>query len=181
MEESPFRKKERIPFTVEVAKPEDWRAYRDIRIEALTKNPEAFGATLEDALKRKDLGWKFDLSDSNRRFYVLAKSGSGISAAKSVAGAFEKEYEKSWHIIGVYTREEFRGQGLSRKVIEKILAEAKNKGGIKATLNVTENIEQEPARKLYADLGFSLIGRMEEDGEPYLIMGKDLSDIKDER
>ena len=43
---------EQASITVEIAQESDWEVFKDIRIEALTKNPEAFGSSLEEALKR---------------------------------------------------------------------------------------------------------------------------------
>ncbi len=164
---------EQQPIEIEVGELSDWQAYRDIRTEAVTKNPEAYGATLEKISARKDKEWQGDLLEKER-FYVFAKKDGSLTGAVSMAGSFKAE-KKVWRVIAVYTRPEFRGKGLSEKVIRKILEEIKKRGGTRATLNVTLRTEQDPARAMYAKLGFKEVGTSLDKGEVISDMELDLS------
>ncbi len=56
------------------------------------------------------------------------------------------------NIHDVYVHEEFRGLGLSHRLLDKIEAVARNKGCCKITLEVLEG--NHPARKSYQKFGF---------------------------
>ncbi len=168
MDENPFKNQEKLAVKVEIAKPEDWEIYKDIRIEALTKNPEAFGTLLEEVDKRTTEQWQASLSNSES-FFVLAKTDSGTSGAKSIAGAIRGK-EKTWRLVAVYTRPEFARLGIAEEVCNKVLEEIKKRNGNKVVLNVIKNKKQDAARKLYNKLGF----RDMEDRGDYYIMVKDL-------
>lgn len=160
---------------VSVAGLEDLEAYKDIRIEALTVNPEAFGGTLEEALSKTDEYWK-DRLQRQDLFIVLAKTDATPKGAQSITGAREREEEKGiWKIIAVYTRPEFRGRGLQQRVLQMVLEEIKRRGGIKAALNVTARPEQEAARGVYQKLGFREVKRAIEEGEEVIKMELELT------
>jgi ribosomal protein S18 acetylase RimI-like enzyme len=158
---------------IEIAVPIiDWEAYRNIRLDALTKYPEAFGSTLKEAMTKTNQEWMAELSN-DKRFTVLAKIDSSMFGAKSIASAKDKG-EGIWHIIGVYTRPNFLRRGIAEKVVTKVLEEIKRRGGNTATLNVMRGEKQEAARKMYQKMGFTeLKAKL---GAGSYFMGKDLID-----
>ncbi len=160
---------------IEVAKSEDWEVYRNIRIEALTKNPEAFGSTLAEALSKPDEYWQSRLAREDL-FIVLARADNSLEGAKSITGA--RIEEGVWKIIAVYTRPEFRRQGLAEKVLREVLNEIKRRGGSKVTLNVTARTEQEAARAVYKKLGFKEVEMCVDEGENIYKMELDLENKK---
>ena len=56
---------------------------------------------------------------------------------------------KRAHIMNVYTKKEFRGQGIGRTLLELLIEEAKNRDVTLITLDATEQ-----GKKLYKGLGF---------------------------
>jgi len=164
MDEYPFKKQSSAPgaskqntseslrVSIEIAQMSDWEAFRDIRLDSLAVNPEAFRTKLENAIERTPEQWQADLS-SDKIFYVLAKANSALNRAESVAGAV-KEKEGIWLLVSVYTRPNYRKKGISEKVLSKTLEEIKNRGGTKATLFVHQGQKQDAARNLYKKLGF---------------------------
>ena len=159
---------EQASITVEIAQESDWEVFKDIRIEALTKNPEAFGSSLEEALKRTSDEWQEDLSN-DPHFFVLAKADTSPQGAKSMAGAYKREAGR-WRLVGVYTRPEFRKSGLAEQVLNKILEEIKKRGGVKVQLGVMKGPKQEAARTMYKKFNFKEI----EEFEKSYLMEKDL-------
>ena len=80
------------------------------------------------------------------RFRVLRRDGLIVSMAKSVPST-----GNSARISDVYTRPEFRGQGLARRVVNTLKNEILAAGN-KATLNVDK--ANPYSNRLYASLGF---------------------------
>lgn len=80
------------------------------------------------------------------------------------------------HITSVTTRSDMRGQGLGRRQLEHLLAEAIRVGAKIATLEVRES--NVPARNLYDSMGFREIGRRRQyyttSKEDAIVMLKDL-------
>lgn len=60
------------------------------------------------------------------------------------------------HITNIAVSEEFRGQGIGRKLTEALMQYAANLGVVYATLEVRRSNER--AKKLYQSLGFEYVG-----------------------
>lgn len=65
-----------------------------------------------------------------------------------------------WRVLQLQLSEAVRGQGLGRRVLQDVLAEAR-RSGVKVTLTV---LKANPAKGLYERLGFSVVG---EDGHEF--------------
>ena len=176
MSENPFKnKQEKLDIEIELAKPEDLEAYRTIWMDALEKNPEAFQSRLEVTRKKVEADWKTDLENS-KRILVFAKAGSSQECIKSIASAVDQS-AGVWLISRVYTRPEFRRQGLSEKVLKRVLEEVKKRGGVKAKLTVRNGPNQEAARYVYREkLGFKDITPWDNTIENSFFLEKNLDD-----
>lgn len=134
-----------------------WKECRDIRLDALMKNPIAFGSSFEEENKLSQTEWK--KRTKNALFAFLNNKVVGI-----VILVFLKQ-QKLKHIAniaGVYVKKEYRSQGIGKKLIEEALDEIKrNKQIIKINLNV--NPDQKAAVNLYKKLGFKPIGVLKKD------------------
>ncbi len=151
--------------TVKTAGPEDWRDYKEIWLEAVEKNPEAFSidADPEDVRRetyRRDKHWKAHLKDPNAITLLLKDNKD----TKGLAMAIDKsEIQRGlWRIRHVYISPAIRGQHAGEKLMVEILEKIKERGGKQASLNVMDNPEQIPALKLYEKLGFENKGKYEE-------------------
>ncbi len=159
---------------IELAKPEDWQAYKSIWLDALDKSPEAFQSRLEKFEKRTDEEWQADLKN-DKRLFIFAKTDSTVNGIQSIASAID-EQNGFWLISRVYTRPDFRGQNLSEKVLKMVLEEVKKRGGIKARLTVRNGPKQEPARDVYRrKLGFKDTTPWDESVQNSSFLEKDLS------
>ncbi len=165
--------KEQEPVRMFLAGPDDWEIYKDIRIDALENNPEAFGAILDRLRTKSEQDLREDLI-RDYQFYILAKSSTNQKQAQAIAGAYKKELGNGWQVIAVYTRPEFRRLGMSEKIIQEVLREIKKRGGTHVSLNVTNMPEQAPARQLYEKLGFQRVKDDMSAGQFYVVMEKDL-------
>ena len=89
---------EKVNIKVQIAKLDDLDAYKDIRLESLRVNPEAFGLKLEEALARADERWMEDIT-LDRKFIVLAKVDDSATGAKTMTGAYKiEEEEGAWRV-----------------------------------------------------------------------------------
>lgn len=148
--------------------PKDWEKYKNIRLEALEKDSLAFGTSYEQASKKTDEEWKETLEKSDR-YLFFAKVNDELVG---MVAAYQEDGERLRHtayVWGVYVREEFRGKGIGKKLMEVLLAELQKNNVEKASLNV--NTAQSNAIKLYESLGFQTIGiarkEMKIDGKYY--------------
>ena len=141
----------------EIIREEDWEKYKNIRLDAVKNDPEAFSSSLEKELKKTEQEWRKDLSDTDNKFFVTIDNIANNKEAVSMAGAIKVE-ESMWRVLSVYTKVDFRKKGFSEEIIKKILEEIKNiKNGKEVYLFVNKSEKQESAIKLYEKLGFKIV------------------------
>jgi ribosomal protein S18 acetylase RimI-like enzyme len=136
----------------------DAQALWNLRLRALEKEPASFGEALEELKKVTVESYAERLACSSNDHFVFGV----FDDAKLVgmAGFWRvqkvKEHHKGW-IWGVYLHETFRGGGLGRAVVTKLLDSARVLPGLSLILlNVATT--QQAARNLYLSLGFRSIG-----------------------
>jgi RimJ/RimL family protein N-acetyltransferase len=149
--------------------------YRDIRLEALRANPEAFGSTFETE-NAQPLNWFFDRLGTST---VLGAFHDTKLVA--IAGFAIQQGQKRAHkglLWGMYVRPGARGTGVGRRLIEAVLELARRRVELIQLTVVQDNAQ---ARRLYASLGFQDYGleknALKHDGRYYdeVLMAKDLS------
>lgn len=136
--------------TITKLQSKDWRRYKSIRLEALRESPDSFGSTYEQVVKRPDDFWRDGLTDGSK---VFAQVGDELA---SMAGVMYEENDDgvlTAYIIGVYTRPEFRKQGLSRLVMASLIKDITDAGRVQ-TIELHVNKDAIGAIKLYESLGF---------------------------
>ena len=113
------------PFFVRRLNSSDAEAYRAVRLDGLLKHPEAFGASYEDeagrpiavTAERLDSGFVLGAFDGDER--LMGVAGLAIPTA-----AKARHKGTLW---GMYVLPEARGTGLSRLLVDGIIAEARGK------------------------------------------------------
>jgi ribosomal protein S18 acetylase RimI-like enzyme len=148
--------------------------YRDIRLEALGADPEAFGSTLEIESAQL-LSWFSDRLGSST---VLG--GFRDAQLVAIAGFAVQQGQKKAHkgvLWGMYVRPGARRAGIGRQLVEAILDLARQRVEL---IQLTVVRDNEQARRLYASLGFLEYGTeknaLKQDGRYYdeVLMAKDL-------
>lgn len=136
----------------------DWEKYKELRLEALEKDSEAFGDSYEESLKRTDDDWKTRLENPKNHIFAARERDNYIG----MAAAYQEKGQKMSHIAyvwGVYVRDTYRGKGIGKKLMEVVISELQaNKEIEKINLNV--NTKQISAVKLYESFGFQIIGTL---------------------
>jgi ribosomal protein S18 acetylase RimI-like enzyme len=128
--------------------PADAEQYREIRLAGLEDSPEAFGSTLENE-SLKPLTSFAERLDSSAVFGAF-RSGElvGIAGFAIREGAKEAHKGLLW---GMYVRPDARKSGVGRRLVEAIIDFAREHVELIQLSVVSDN---EPARRLYARLGF---------------------------
>ena len=128
--------------------PGDAALYREIRLEALQRNPEAFGSTFERE-NAQPLSW-FEAAIS--RADILGGFLDG--RLMGVAGFAAQEGTKHAHkglLWAMYVRSTARKSGLGRILVAAVLDHARGRVEMVQLTVVSEN---EAARRLYEAMGF---------------------------
>jgi RimJ/RimL family protein N-acetyltransferase len=154
----------------------DVSRYRNIRLEALQANPEAFGSTF-DFENTQPLSWFSDRLGSST---VLGAFGDGelVGVASFALQHGEKQAHKGT-IWGMYVRPAARSAGVGRRLVDAVCSLARHQVEL---IQLTVVVDNEQARKLYARSGFSEYGiekrALKQAGRYYdqVLMAKDLSE-----
>lgn len=129
---------------------DDWEKFRDLRLKGLQTDPQAFGNTHAIESKGDKKYWEDRISFPDRFYYAAEKDDIFVASA-----GIKKITEDNRMIIAVYTIPEYRGLGLSKKIMNIVLDELKSLGIKTASLMV--NVHQEVAVTFYKKLGFEII------------------------
>ena len=128
--------------------PGDAALYREIRLGALQRNPEAFGSTFERE-NGQPLSW-FEAAISRADIF----GGFLDGRLMGIAGFAAQEGTKHAHkglLWGMYVRGAARKSGLGKKLVAAVLDQARGRAEMVQLAVVSEN---EAARRLYAAMGF---------------------------
>ena len=121
--------------------PDDWEAYRDLRLESLLNDPAAFGSKHEDAVLLGEADWRQRLIDGSMLFARCGRQVVGMVGALEEGG--------QTRIVSMYVSPAYRGRGLGRRLMLEIL-----KRGEDTTVVLDVNPSQRAAYRLYESLGF---------------------------
>jgi ribosomal protein S18 acetylase RimI-like enzyme len=124
--------------------PDDWEAFREIRLRALADAPDAFGSTLERELAFTEDDWR-------QRFtgpVAVVEDPRPVA----VGGIFLNDGVP--HVWGMWTDPAHRGRGHARRILDEILPP-----DLTAQLDV--NVTNPGARAVYERYGFAGTGVLE--------------------
>jgi len=141
-----------MAITVRQLAPSDVESLREIRLEGLRLNPEAFGSAYEDehtAPLDKYLGW---LANSQMFGAFDESQIVGIAAFGVFTG--RKDSHKGW-LRAMYVRPSHRRTGASRMLVQAVLDAARHHVEIVQLTVVSTNT---PAIRLYESFGFRQYG-----------------------
>lgn len=131
--------------------PAEWQDYKDLRLEALSNDPDSFGSTYEENASKPEERWRAELT-AEMGTKLFAEAGGRLVA---MAGAYFEQTDRGTvaHLIGVYTRPSARGNGIMERLINCLVEELKQEQAAD-TLELQVNRTAEAAVKLYEKLGF---------------------------
>jgi RimJ/RimL family protein N-acetyltransferase len=122
--------------------------YRDIRLEALSKNPEAFGSTFEKE-NAQPLSW-FEAVVGRADIFGAFLDGTLVGIAAYSARESSKQAHKAL-LWTMYVRAAGRNSGLGRSLVAAVIDHARGRVEMVQLTVVSVN---EAARRLYRVMGF---------------------------
>ena len=134
----------------------DAALYRELRIEALTLAPDAFGATLEDALKKPLEKTREQLmSDSAVTFgaFVGGRLMGNVTLARNTA----TKLKHRGSVVAVYVTPSARGRRIAGRLFETLVEYAKSWDGLEQ-LYLAVVTDNDKAIELYKRAGFEKYG-----------------------
>lgn len=91
---------------------DEWKAYRDLRLEALAGHEDGYGGSLSFEAARDDVYWQDMFAQKHNKFFGLFDRDTMIGIGAVVRSREDKSGRTALLIAG-YVREEYRQQGLS--------------------------------------------------------------------
>jgi len=140
--------------------PEEWREYRDLRLEALRDSPDAFASTWESEASRTDEAWtsRIAAAVSSRVNRVLVAHDYARMCGLVWCKLSPSEPGMA-DIFQMWVNPAFRGLGAGRALLKDALAWAKSEEVRCVRLGVTA--ADSPAMHLYKAHGFRPVGILE--------------------
>lgn len=129
--------------------PDQLEMYRELRLEALKTDPDAFGATIEGTLARPASWWKGVLEkakiDPNKTAVFTELDGQLVG----MAGAYPEKEPDCVDITGMFVAPSKRGKGVGRALLQAVVDEVTAE-----TVRLYVNASMTPAISLYERFGF---------------------------
>lgn len=131
---------------------QDWKLWKEIRLEALKNSPENFASSFEEEEKWPDADFHNGLSQG----YILGAFIDDLLV--SCAGFYSINELKTKHrgvLWGMYTRPEHREKGIATKLIQVLIQHAKP---CVTQLHLTCVTSNDAAKAFYQKQGFQIYG-----------------------
>jgi GNAT superfamily N-acetyltransferase len=138
-----------------LAQAEEWRAVRDLRLQALSEAPEAFEVTLAQAEHSTDKEWRQRVVPRDERVTFVEEDENGDLVGMAV-GLFDPAACISY-LVGMFVEPASRGSGRGRGLVEAVESWAREVDAIRVELEVNPDLV--PAVRLYEGCGYERTGR----------------------
>lgn len=150
-----------LPVEVHRVLPEEWRAHRDLRLEMLEADPDAFWADPAEMRSRTEAQWREEIVGP--RIHLQARAGDEVLGGVALLPeGYTPEHpipEDCAHIVSLWVRPTARGRGLSALLMRSVAELAISLGRPALSLDVDET--NTSAQRVYERLGFRATGERE--------------------
>jgi RimJ/RimL family protein N-acetyltransferase len=131
----------------------EWPLFRDLRLEALRREPAQYASALSDWSDLKPQDWQRRLA--NAPVFVCLEQGDPVG----MMGLLRPQARKMAHratLLMVYMRASHRGSGRAAALFDAVTCYARDNGISQIELAVS--VENPRARRFYERIGFDSIG-----------------------
>lgn len=129
---------------------DDWEAFRDVRLRALSDAPDSFGQTLAASAAQPDDVWR-ERAHAGGPVVLAFAEGRAVA----MGGLLLPADAAAGFVWGMWVEPAWRGQGLAGRMV-RLLLDLAGSEGRPALLHVAEG--NEAARGLYESHGFVATG-----------------------
>lgn len=144
---------------IRAADPGDAAHLRELRLEALNTQPEAFAADYYRTMAESVQDWSERIDGFARNKNGVICVGASENSLTGMAGIVKGNRPKTQHggsIWGVYVKKEWRGLGVAKALLNECIAWAKAQGLVIVKLGVVTT--NTPAIGCYSRCGFKVYG-----------------------
>ena len=127
----------------------DWELLRDVRLRALTEDPDAFAATHAQESRFSDEQWQGRAAQSNGASFVV----DGAEGPEGLVTGFVDDDPATVFLVGMWLAPALRGTGVAGELVSHVVEWARTSGAMRVSLSV-EGHNQRAAR-LYERFGFT--------------------------
>lgn len=134
----------------------DAEVYRELRLEGLQTNPEAFGSSFEE---EKDISLESFASrlEEQGTFTFGAFNQGDLLGVATLVQANKVKLKHKASIFAVYVSPKKRGLGIGKQLMVEVINQAKRLVDVEQ-INLTVVSSNESAKGLYTTLGFHVFG-----------------------
>jgi GNAT superfamily N-acetyltransferase len=129
--------------------PDDWKAWRELRLAALEEAPYAFGSQLADWVDAPEERWRERLSVPSAYQVIATIDGTPVG----LAGGFLGETPGTAELVSMWVAPAGRGRGVGNALMTAIEDWARGTGATVLELAVADG--NDPAHELYLRNGFT--------------------------
>ena len=140
------------PISVRLLTPADSALFREIRLEGLSRDPDAFSSTFEDENSRELSFFEDRLANSAVFAAFRGTDPSGVAGFYVQPGPKHRHKGMLW---GMYVRPQARGAGIGARLVEAVIEHARAHVELIQLTVISENLA---ARRLYERFGFEEYG-----------------------
>lgn len=131
------------------AEAEDWELLRDVRLRALSEDPDAFLATHAQESRFGNEQWQARAAQANGASFVV----EGADGAEGLVTGIVDADPATVFLVGMWVAPALRGDGTARELVAHVLEWARARGAERVCLSVEgHNLR---AARLYERCGFT--------------------------
>lgn len=105
---------------------DDWKLYRDIRLNSLSESPDAFAATVSSEQEVDEPIWRARMNRSQRLLAETEGDDQPVGVVSLRIDKREDEDTPYGELFGLWVKPQLRGSGIADKLLDALLERARS-------------------------------------------------------